>query len=120
LTGWRPDVVNDALTVALASFCCFAEAVPVHKTQQKTQDYIRRHWPNLQVAALGIATGITLFFGVRALSPHPGQSCGELGQVREEWELGMPAQQLMCVATLDGDLRYGRMIMPSPKKHSEQ
>jgi hypothetical protein len=117
LTVWRPSFVNDALTVALASFCRLAEAILVQKTQQKTQAYIRRHWPNLQVAALGLATGITLFLGVRAISPHPGQSCGQLGQLKEEWELGMPSQKLMCVATLDGDLRYGRVIVPE-KRHS--
>jgi hypothetical protein len=87
----------------------------VHKTQQKTQAYIRRHWPNLQVAALGLATGITLFLGVRAISPHPGQSCGQLGQIREEWQLGMPTQPLMCVATTEGDLRYGRVIVADKK-----
>ena len=91
----------------------------MHKTQQKTQEYLRRHWPNLQVATLGIAIGITLFLGVRAISPHPGQSCGQLGQLREEWELGVSARTLMCVATTDGDLRYDRVIMPE-KKHPQR
>jgi hypothetical protein len=87
----------------------------VQKVQHKTQAYIRRYWPNLQVALLGIATGATLFLGVRAVSPHPGQSCGQLGQITEEWELGMPSRPLICMATLDGDLRYGRAI-PAEKK----
>lgn len=82
---------------------------------QKTQEYFRRHWPTFQVPLLGLATGMALFLGVRAVSPHPGESCGQLGQMKEEWELGMPTQPLMCVATLDGDLRYGRVIMPEKK-----
>jgi hypothetical protein len=88
-----------------------ARAVPVHKTQQ----YFRRYWPNFQVALLGVATGVTLCLGVRAVSPHPGQSCGQLGQIKEEWELGMPARPLLCAATIDGDLRYGRPIRAAEK-----
>jgi hypothetical protein len=76
---------------------------------------IRRYWPNLQIPVLGLAIGATLVLGVRAISPHPGQSCGQLGQVSEEWEIGVPPQPLMCMATLDGDLVYGRVI-PTPKK----
>jgi hypothetical protein len=87
----------------------------MQKAQQKTQAYIRRHWPNLQVAVLGIATGMTLFLGVRAVSPHPGQSCAELGQIKEEWELGAPTRPLICTATLDGELRYGRAIEPQKR-----
>lgn len=87
----------------------------MQKAQDKTQEYIRRYWPNLQVALLGIVTGATLFVGVRAISPHPGQSCAQLGQIKEEWELGTPARSLICVATLDGDLRYDRAIMPVKK-----
>lgn len=85
----------------------------------KTQEYLRRNWPNLQVPLLGMAIGMVLFLGIRAVSPHPGESCVQLGQVREEWELGMPSQPLMCVATVDGDLRYGRVILP-PKKKATQ
>jgi hypothetical protein len=81
----------------------------------KTQDYMRRHWPTLQVPVLGIAIGVTLFLGVRALSPHPGQSCGQLGQIAEEWQLGMPTRTLICGATLEGDLRYGRVIADEKK-----
>ena len=76
----------------------------------KTQDYVRRHWPTFQIPLLGIAIGVTLFLGVRAVSPHPGQSCGRLGQISEEWELGMPTRPLICGATEDGDLIYGRAI----------
>jgi hypothetical protein len=86
---------------------------------RQAQIYLRRHWPNLQAAALGLAIGLTLFLGVRALSPHRGEACTRLGQVSEEWEIGMPAQPLMCVATLDGDLRYDHMILPPPKKHAQ-
>jgi hypothetical protein len=86
---------------------------------RQAQIYLRRHWPNLQAAALGLAIGLTLFLGVRALSPHRGETCTRLGQVSEEWEIGMPAQSLMCVATLDGDLRYDHMILPPPKKHAQ-
>ena len=85
----------------------------------KTQDYLRRYWPNLQIPLLGIAIGMVLFLGVRAISPHPGESCTRLGQVREEWELGMPSRPLMCVATVDGDLRYGRVIQPEKKRLSQ-
>jgi hypothetical protein len=95
--------------------CRATEGVDVQNAQHKTQEYIRRHWPNLQVALLGIATGATLFLGVRAISPHPGEACGQLGQIKEEWELGMASRPLICTATLDGDLRYGR-AMPPPKK----
>jgi hypothetical protein len=89
-------------------------------TMRQAQIYFRRHWPNLQVAALGLAIGLTLFLGVRAISPHPGQACTQLGQIREEWEIGLPTQPLMCVATLDGDLQYGHIIVPPPKKHAQQ
>ena len=68
---------------------------------------------------MGLAIGLTLFLGIRAISAHPGESCAQLGQVREEWEIGVPAQPLMCVATLDGDLRYGRMIVAPPRKHPQ-
>jgi hypothetical protein len=68
------------------------------------------------VPLLGIAIGMTLFLGVRAISPHPGQSCQQLGQLTEEWVLGMPARPLICVATLAGDLRYGRAIPPEKKE----
>jgi hypothetical protein len=81
----------------------------------KTQDYVRRHWPTLQIPLLGIAIGMTLFLGVRAISPHPGQSCGRLGQVAEEWELGASTRSLICSATLDGDLVYGRAITAAKK-----
>ena len=81
----------------------------------KTQEYVRRHWPTLQIPLLGIAIGMTLFLGVRALSPHPGQSCVRLGQITEEWELGASTRPLICSATLAGDLVYGRAI-PDQKK----
>ena len=81
----------------------------------KTQDYVRRHWSALKAPLLGIAIGVTLFLGVHAISPHPGQSCSRLGQVTEEWALGMPTRPLICGATLSGDLRYARAIEEEKK-----
>jgi hypothetical protein len=97
------------------------QRIVVQKAQQKTQEYLRRYWPNLQVALLGVVTGVALVAGVRAISPHPGQTCAELGQIREEWELGASPRPLICLATLDGELRYGRAIMPEKRgrKHQE-
>ena len=82
----------------------------------KTYDYLRRHWPTIQVPLLGIAIGITLFLGVQAISPHPGQGCSRLGQITEEWQLGMSSRTLICGATLDGELRYGRAITGEKKE----
>ncbi|HWD58515.1 MAG TPA: hypothetical protein VG308_09570 [Stellaceae bacterium] len=76
----------------------------------RAQEFVRRHWGTLQVPVLGIATGITLFLAVHAVSPHPGQSCGRLGRITEEWQLGASPKPLICSAMLDGDLRYGRAI----------
>jgi hypothetical protein len=81
----------------------------------KTQDYMKRHWPTVQIPMLGSAIGMMLFLGVRVLSPHPGQSCGRLGQITEELQLGVPSRMLICGATLDGDFRYARAIMPEKK-----
>jgi hypothetical protein len=81
----------------------------------KTQDYVRRHWPSCRVPLLGIAIGMALFFAVSALSPHPGDSCSRLGQIAEEWQLGMPTRPLLCSATLEGDLRYERAIIEEKK-----
>ena len=81
----------------------------------KTQEYVRRHWPSLRVPILGVAIGVMLFLGVRAVSPHPGQSCTRLGQITEEWELGASSRPLICSATLDGNLRYGRAITTEKK-----
>ncbi|HWB48925.1 MAG TPA: hypothetical protein VG651_07435 [Stellaceae bacterium] len=81
----------------------------------KKQEQIRRRWPTLQVPLLGIAIGMTLFLGVRAISPHPGRSCGRLGQITEEWELGAASHPLICSATLAGDLLYERAITPVRK-----
>lgn len=85
----------------------------------KTQDYVRRHWPTVKAPLLGMAIGLTLVLGVHAISPHPGQSCGRLGAISEEWELGMPSRPLICGATLAGDLRYGRAI-ESEKKTAQR
>ena len=85
----------------------------------KTQDYVRRHWPTIQVPLLGLAIGVTLFVAIQASSPHPGQSCGRLGQIVEEWQLGVSSRPLICAAMLDGDLRLGRAI-PEEKKTALQ
>jgi len=72
-----------------------------------------RRWyeTNMPIPQLGVAIGAALFLAVRLLCPHPGEACGTLGQITEEWEIGMPATPLMCVATLAGTLRYGHMIV---------
>jgi hypothetical protein len=88
-----------------------SEATPVLKKQEQ----FRRHWPTVQIPLLGIAIGMTLFLGVHAISPHPGQACGRLGQVTEEWELGVSTRPLICSATLDGDLLYERAITTAKK-----
>lgn len=85
----------------------------------KTQDYVRRHWPTLRAPVLGIAIGVALFLAVRAVSPHPGQSCDRLGYVTEEWQLGMSPRPLICGATLEGELRYGQ-AMADEKKTAQQ
>jgi hypothetical protein len=76
-----------------------------------------RSWyeAHIPTPALGLAIGVALFMGVRVVSPHPGEACGNLGRTTEEWEIGMPATPLMCAATVDGDLVYERMIVPPPK-----
>lgn len=81
---------------------------------------ILRKWceKHVPLPPCGIAIGAALFLAVHAVSPHPGESCGNLGRTAEEWEIGMPATPLLCAATLDGDLRYQRMIVP-PKRHRE-
>jgi hypothetical protein len=81
----------------------------------KKQVHLRRHWPTLQIPLLGIAIGMTLFLGVHTISPHPGQSCGQLGQITEEWELGASTRPLICGATLDGNLVYERAITGTKK-----
>ena len=76
----------------------------------KKQESVRRHWPTFHAPVLGIAIGTMLFFGVQVVSPHPGQSCEQLGQITEEWQLGLPTRPLICGATLAGDLRYDRAL----------
>jgi hypothetical protein len=81
----------------------------------KKQATVRRHEPTAQVPVLGIAIGMMLFLGVQMVSPHPGQSCTQLGQMTEEWQLGLPTQSLICGATLAGDLRYDRAVTKQRK-----
>lgn len=84
----------------------------------KTQKHGRPHWPDLQEPLLGIAIGASLFLGVQAVSPHPGQGCGRLGQIAEEWQLGSSSRPLICGATLEGELRYERAITAEKKQAS--
>ncbi|MBV9150252.1 MAG: hypothetical protein JO008_10745 [Alphaproteobacteria bacterium] len=43
---------------------------------------------------------------------HVGDGCTHLGQIAEEWRIGLPARQVMCIATTDGDLVYDRFVAP--------
>jgi hypothetical protein len=73
--------------------------------------YCKRNWG----AVAGISTGVFLI-ALQLSSPHVGDSCGRLGQVAQEWRIGFPARQIMCVATTEGDLVYDRPIMPRRTK----
>jgi hypothetical protein len=78
--------------------------------------YLRKWYDTyIPVPLFGLAIGMGLFVLIRAISPHPGGPCLTLGQLTEEWELGMSTKRLMCVATLDGDLRYDHIIAPQKR-----
>jgi hypothetical protein len=78
----------------------------------KTADQFRRqcksHWGPLA----GLLTGL-LFVLVQLTTAHVGDSCRQLGQIAEEFRIGLPARQVMCVATVDGNLVYDRFVAPS-------
>lgn len=75
----------------------------------KTADHLRRqcksHWGPLA----GLLTGL-MFVLVQLTTAHVGDSCVRLGQIAEEFRIGLPARQVMCVATIDGNLVYDRFI----------
>jgi hypothetical protein len=77
----------------------------------KTSYLLRQHWRSHWGLSAGVATGL-LLMAAQWLSPHVGEECGRLGQVAEEWRIGLPAQHVICVATLDGDLVYDRLAVP--------
>jgi len=82
----------------------------------KVASYLRWNLPSGQIPLLGLTIGVALFVAVQNVSSHPGQKCGQLGQVEEEWEIGLPSRHLMCVATIDGDLVYDRFVIPPHKR----
>jgi len=75
----------------------------------KTADHLRRqcksHWGPLA----GLLTGL-MFVLVQMTTSHVGDSCTRLGQVAEEFRFGLPARQVMCIATTDGNLVYDRFV----------
>jgi hypothetical protein len=64
----------------------------------------------------GVVTGLMLA-AVQWLSPHVGEGCGRLGQVDQEWRIGLPARPVICVATIEGDLVYDRLVVPHKQPH---
>lgn len=72
--------------------------------------HLRRYWKSHWGPVAGIVTGL-LFIGLQLSSPHVGDPCNRLGEVAQEWRIGSPARQVMCVATVDGNLVYDRPIM---------
>ena len=81
----------------------------------KTSVHLQRYWKSHWGPLLGIVTGL-FFVGLQWTSPHVGDPCSRLGQVAQEWRVGFPARQVMCVATVDGQLVYDRPIMPRRNK----
>ena len=75
----------------------------------KTADHLRRqcksHWGPLA----GLVTGV-MFVLVQLTSVHVGDGCTRLGQIAEEFRFGLPARQVMCIATTDGNLVYDRFV----------
>jgi len=75
----------------------------------KTADHLRRqcksHWGPLA----GLLTGL-MFVLVQMTTAHVGDGCTRLGQVVEEFRFGLPARQVMCIATTDGNLVYDRFV----------
>jgi hypothetical protein len=78
----------------------------------KMPNRLGQHWQRHWGVFAGVATA-ALFLSVQWLSPHVGDSCNRLGHVEEEWRVGLPASHVICIATLDGDLVYGRLAKPS-------
>jgi hypothetical protein len=80
------------------------------KTTALLRHQCKSHWGPLG----GLLTGL-MFVLVQLTTAHVGDNCKRLGQIAEEWRIGLPARQVMCVATLDGDLVYERFVAPSRK-----
>ena len=77
---------------------------------------LRHRWQSHWGLYAGLLTGL-MFVTVQWASPHVGGECGRLGQVEEEWRIGLPARHVMCVATTGGDLVYDRIVMPQKPAH---
>jgi hypothetical protein len=75
----------------------------------KTADHLRRrcksHWGPLA----GLLTGL-MFVLVQLTTVHVGDGCTRLGQIAEEFRIGVPARQVMCIATTDGNLVYDHFV----------
>ena len=80
------------------------------KTTAHLRHQCKSHWGPLA----GLLTGL-MFVLVQLTTAHVGDNCTRLGQIAEEWRIGLPARQVMCVATLDGDLVYERFVAPTRK-----
>jgi hypothetical protein len=80
------------------------------KTTAHLRHQVKSHWGPLA----GLLTGL-MFVLVQLTTAHVGDSCGRLGQIAEEWRIGLPARQVMCVATLDGNLVYDHFLAPARK-----
>jgi hypothetical protein len=84
------------------------------KTTAHLRHQVKSHWGPLA----GLLTGL-MFVLVQLTTAHVGDSCKRLGQIAEEWRIGLPARQVMCVATLDGDLVYERFVAPSRRQSNQ-
>jgi hypothetical protein len=82
-----------------------------HSAMRHAAYQFRHRWQSHWGLYAGLFTG-AMFMTVQWASPHVGGECGRLGQVEEEWRIGLPARHVMCVATTDGDLVYDRFVMP--------
>ena len=82
-----------------------------HNAMRNAAYPYRHRWQSHWGLYAGVLTGL-MFMTVQWASPHVGGECGRLGQVEEEWRIGLPARHVMCVATTDGELVYDRFVMP--------
>ena len=84
------------------------------KTTAQLRRQAQSHWGPLA----GLLTGL-MFILVQLTSAHVGDSCRRLGKISEEWRIGLPARQVMCVATIEGDLVYDRFVSPARRPVSQ-
>ena len=84
-----------------------AKALGMWRTTAHIRHQCKSHWGPLA----GVLTG-AMFVLVQLTTAHVGDSCTHLGQIAEEWRIGLPARQVMCIATTDGDLVYDRFVAP--------